>query len=184
MLESLRELYAEDPVAGSMAGGMIGGVIVAGLVFALIFYVLMVIASWKIFEKAGEKPWKSLIPVYNVYILYKIVGMKNWFWYILGASLVFSIIYSANGVETTDYFYNSVDFSKLPTIVIVALIIDAVFTLFVQGLYSARTAKVFGKSTGFAVALFFFPNICWLILGFGSAKYNKKVALGTGSTKK
>jgi hypothetical protein len=36
---------------------------------------------WKIFEKAGEAGWKSIIPIYNVYIMYKIVGMKNWFWY-------------------------------------------------------------------------------------------------------
>lgn len=110
--------------------------------------------------------------------------MKDWFWYVLGASLVFSIIYSANGVDTTDYFYNGVDFGKLPVIVIIALMLDMAFTLFVQGLYSAKTAKAFGKGTGFAVALFFFPNICWLILGFGSAKYNKKVALGTSSKEK
>jgi hypothetical protein len=43
---------------------------------------------WKIFEKAGEAGWKSIIPIYNVYIMYKIVGMKNWFWYILIVAFV------------------------------------------------------------------------------------------------
>lgn len=34
---------------------------------------------WKIFEKAGEKGWKALIPVYNYYIWLKIVK-RPWWW--------------------------------------------------------------------------------------------------------
>ena len=79
MLDSLRELYAEDPSAASVAGGIIGGALVAVIVCALVFYALMVIASWKIFEKAGEAGWKSIIPIYNVYILFKIVRINKSF---------------------------------------------------------------------------------------------------------
>ena len=43
---------------------------------SFIFGVLVIIGLWKIFTKAGEKGWKSLIPIYNVYILFKISGRK------------------------------------------------------------------------------------------------------------
>jgi hypothetical protein len=33
---------------------------------------------WKIFEKAGEKGWKSIIPIYNIYIFFKIVNIPPW----------------------------------------------------------------------------------------------------------
>ena len=43
------------------------------VVCLLVVYVLLVIADWKIFSKAGEEGWKSLIPIYNMYILFKII---------------------------------------------------------------------------------------------------------------
>ena len=38
------------------------------------FYVLIIVAQWKIFVKAGQEGWKALIPIYNVVVLYKIIG--------------------------------------------------------------------------------------------------------------
>ena len=35
-------------------------------------YIIFMIAAWNIFEKAGEAGWKAIIPIWNVYILYKI----------------------------------------------------------------------------------------------------------------
>ena len=44
---------------------------------------LIIIATiaglWKIFEKAGEKGWKALVPVYNYYIWLKILK-RPWWW--------------------------------------------------------------------------------------------------------
>lgn len=42
--------------------------IMAYALFAFIFYILQVIAYWKIFTKAGEEGWKSIIPIYNGYV--------------------------------------------------------------------------------------------------------------------
>jgi len=49
-----------------------------GLVFAL----LVIVALWKIFSKAGEEGWKSIIPIYNTIVLLKIVG-RPWWWLLL-----------------------------------------------------------------------------------------------------
>ena len=54
----------------AFAGGVLGGMLATATVIALIYYILLVVAGWKIFEKAGEKGWKSLIPIYNTYIFY------------------------------------------------------------------------------------------------------------------
>ena len=44
--------------------------------------ILMIAACWKIFTKAGQPGWASIIPIYNWYIICKIVGRPGW-WVIL-----------------------------------------------------------------------------------------------------
>ncbi len=51
------------------------------VVYCLIF-LIVIIAWWKVFEKARQPGWKALIPFYNFYILLKIVGKPGW-WLIL-----------------------------------------------------------------------------------------------------
>jgi hypothetical protein len=52
------------------------------IVIALAWYLLVVVGWWKIFEKAGEQGWKAIIPIYNVFVMLKIVGRPAW-WIIL-----------------------------------------------------------------------------------------------------
>ena len=51
-----------------------------------IFYLAIIVAViagwWKIFTKAGEAGWKSIIPIYNFIVILKIVG-RDWWWVIL-----------------------------------------------------------------------------------------------------
>lgn len=42
------------------------------IIVLLILLILLVVAYWKMFTKAGVAGWKSLIPLYNVYIAFKI----------------------------------------------------------------------------------------------------------------
>jgi signal peptidase I len=51
------------------------------MILTLLFFILSTIGLWGIFEKAGEKGWKILIPFYNWYIWLKIVKKPLW-WYI------------------------------------------------------------------------------------------------------
>lgn len=52
-------------------------------IISLAWYVLTVIALWKMFEKAGEAGWKSIIPAYNSYIMYKLSWGNGWFFLLL-----------------------------------------------------------------------------------------------------
>ena len=51
-------------------------------IIGLAFLVLMLASLWRVFTKAGEKGWASLIPFYNTYVLLRIVGRPGW-WLIL-----------------------------------------------------------------------------------------------------
>jgi hypothetical protein len=48
----------------------------------LIAVIVGIISMWKVFEKAGQPGWASLIPIYNLYILLKIGGKPGW-WIIM-----------------------------------------------------------------------------------------------------
>lgn len=157
----------------AVAGGVLGGMFAFALTIGLIYYIFLVIAGWKIFEKAGEKGWKALIPLYNTYIYYKIVGMKNWFWALFVVSFVVSLITSLMGQDTQA---QSMDLSTTAGIVSFILSIAmCVFALAVSIMYSIRTSKAFGHGGAFAVGLFFLQGIFLLVLGFGKSKYDKKV---------
>lgn len=82
MLKPLLLLLQHDYETGSdggMMGAILGGSL--GLVyFALI--VLMIIAWWKIFTKAGKPGWAAIVPIYNIIVLCEIVGRPVW-WVIL-----------------------------------------------------------------------------------------------------
>jgi hypothetical protein len=54
--------------------------------------VFLVIASvWRLFAKAGESGWKSLVPIYNAVVLLKLVGRPGW-WLLLMLVPVVNII--------------------------------------------------------------------------------------------
>ncbi len=44
---------------------------------SLIFVIFILIGQWRVFEKAGESGWKSLIPIYNLCKLLDISG-RSW----------------------------------------------------------------------------------------------------------
>src|SRR4029450_5663072 len=52
------------------------------MIFGLLIALLLIVAMWKVFTKAGQPGWASIIPIYNIYIWGKIVGRPAW-WRIL-----------------------------------------------------------------------------------------------------
>ena len=48
------------------------------IIFDLAIIVLLIVALWKIFEKAGKPGWAVLIPFYNFVVLLEIVKKPIW----------------------------------------------------------------------------------------------------------
>lgn len=56
--------------------------VIIALIVALAFAVFMIIAMWKVYEKAGKPGWAAIIPIYNMIVLLEIVGKPKW-WILL-----------------------------------------------------------------------------------------------------
>ena len=135
--------------------------ILAGLavyvVISLVWYIIMVIANWRIFTKAGEAGWKSIIPFLNTYVLFKIAWNIKMFWIMLGTFVAGSVCTAIVGEQGG-----------------VLAIIGAVFSLAscVVGIIVVhKLSKSFGHGIGFTLGLLFLSPIFTLILGLGSSEY-------------
>ena len=67
---------SSSSVSDGDALAIIGGIFMALMIPIIILVVLAVVAMWKIFTKCGEEGWKSIIPIYNMVVLLKIVGIN------------------------------------------------------------------------------------------------------------
>ena len=79
--------YGYDPTSAFLSTPMI--------ILSLIVAAISIVSMWKLFMKADEPGWASIIPFYNMYILFKITwgsGIKFLFLLIPFANIVFAII--------------------------------------------------------------------------------------------
>lgn len=139
-----------------MYGLLFAGAITAGVVLAVvIFYVLVAVAQWRIFSKAGEAGWKGLIPIYNTYVQYKLTWKTNMFWALLVVELLAAVIQNTS--------------SSVLLSLIGGVLSIAGFVIIVIGQH--KLSKAFGHGVGFTLGLIFLSPIFLLILGFGSSQY-------------
>ena len=124
----------------------------------IIIGLFMLIGCFKIFEKANEKGWKSLIPVYNIYLLYKIFWKIKYFIVLLIISFVCII--------PTCFIYSQELFELLIFIVMLNLLYHYI-------ILSIRISRSFGKNIFWSLGIIFFPYIFIIILGFNKSKYIK-----------
>ena len=89
------------------------------LMIAFAWWILQIIANWRIFIKAGEDGWKSIIPIYGDYISYKIAWQPAYFWLTLVLGIVSSCLQGT--LETNDSLMISM------SIVLIKIILAIIF---------------------------------------------------------
>ncbi|MBQ3309556.1 hypothetical protein IJG78_02665 [Candidatus Saccharibacteria bacterium] len=156
------------------AGGIVGGMMTLFIIFGIAIAVFGIIAGWKIFQKAGQPGWKVLIPIYNLYIAFKIVGMNFWGWFVALFGTYLLMCLTGNMGMVTDANGQVVELS-MNAWGWIFFCAYAILSIAVDIIYSIRLAKAFKKGAGFVVGLILLPYIFSLVLGFGSAKYDKKI---------
>lgn len=57
---------------------ILGGMLLVIYLVIMINTILSIIAMWKIYTKAGKPGWASIIPIYNIVVLFEIVGLEWW----------------------------------------------------------------------------------------------------------
>jgi hypothetical protein len=75
-------------------GGEMGFI---GFIIWLAIVVFIILSFWKLFTKAGQPGWASIIPIYNLYILL-LIGKKPAWWIIMFiipfVNIIFAILLS------------------------------------------------------------------------------------------
>ena len=151
------------------AGGVLGAILATAGIFIIAIYILLIIAWWKLFTKAGEAGWKSIIPIYNIYVFCKIIGINFWI-YCLAIPVVLSVLY-------TVIVGNASDFNQLTTLGVIITFVYVGYYIFLDIYTAIKLGNAFKKGAGFKVGLVLLPNIFLLILAFGASKYAGKKAV-------
>lgn len=143
-----------------------------GLLFVAVIYLgliaLMITSMWKIYAKANQPGWASIIPVYNLIVFFRVIQRPKWWLFIylggilayMGIALFSFILVMENGIKPT---YLGIILS-IGTIIILALSIISIMD-------THRLSKAFGNGVGFTLGLLFLPIIFIPILAFGDARY-------------
>ena len=132
----------------------------------LIALFMTIVAEWKLFKKIGEKPWKSLIPYYNFYILYKHIWSKKPFWIYLVTTVSFEILEGASKYLSQ----NKPDSMWMTLLILIALPFGIASTV-CNILYVFRLSEAFGRGKGIAIGLWLLYPIFISILAFGKFQY-------------
>lgn len=129
-------------------GALIG---VPVLLLCLAIIIVMIVAFWRVFKKAGYPGWAALIPFYNAWVYYEVCGMSGaWVFANLGCALLANILPS-------DMWF----------IILVAYCFNIALSL-----YSGfRLGRMFGKGTSFCVFSAIFTGIAALILAFDNSEW-------------
>lgn len=136
--------YTTTNVTGDEKGAVAAMLAFMASMFIIIIplVIFAIVCMWKVFEKAGVEGWKSIIPVYNGWVMAEIAGKPGW-WGIVGLGGIIPFL----GI-----------FASIAAMVLYVLI-------------AIELAKSFGKEPVFALVLIFLNIIGFAILAFGSAKY-------------
>lgn len=148
---------------------------------SLAWSVLPVIGMWLVFEKAGEKGWKAVIPFYNVYIMLKLADKKKYWGMYLAGTIIYLvaagivIFYLMWFMVALIMAFGAVDLGweqmgQLgPFALVSALVCLAGYVLmWIPTIHGyAGICKKMGQGIGMVIGLIFLGPIFWMILGAG-----------------
>ena len=135
------------------------------LFLAVIIWLFHTMALWRIFTKSGEAGWKSLIPVYSHYILFKIAGKQA----IFSAALILATASAFLNMLSNFFKDDESRFIVLTIWGVIIILCIILARIYVD--YSYSLSKAFGHGIAFALGLIFLEPLFMLILGFGRSQY-------------
>ena len=81
MLSQLAEVtynYNYDYATKSTDAGISAAFLLIIFLIFLPLIIFSIVCAWKVFVKAGEAGWKSIVPVYNTWIMAELAGKPGW----------------------------------------------------------------------------------------------------------
>lgn len=84
------------------------------IVLSIIVAIVFVVGMWKMFVKAREAGWASIIPIYNIYVLFKITWGSGIKFLLLLIPIVNIFIYIKTQIKLAKAFGKGVGFIAGP----------------------------------------------------------------------
>ena len=143
------------------------------IIIWILVHIFLVICLRKIFKKAWRKWWQSLIPIRNIFVLFKIIGKRFWFLFIILPAIliillmIFRLLMFFDMANSSVTIFNSIWSSIITLIYPITIILSLILII----LSCFRLAKKFWKSGWFWVWILFLTPIFLWILAFGKAEY-------------
>ena len=116
------------------------------ILIILVFCIFYILGRWKLFKKAGKNGWEAIIPFYNDWIYVEIAGLNSWWFFVVIATSVFSIISFSSDENLFNGFASSISLIGL-------------FTC------NYNISKKLNRDTTFAVLMTIFPLIMIPLIG-------------------
>ena len=126
---------------------LLGEMLYTVILLVVAYFVLKIVANWKIFEKAGQPGWASIVPFYSNYIEFNLYWGNGWLFLI---PVVLSLL---SGIPLLGNLF-----------LVVALIIGAITNY--------KKAVAFGEGIGFTIGLCLLNPVFNMILAFGHYEYH------------
>ena len=82
-------------------------------IVVLLLTIISIVSFWKMFEKAGDKGWKSIVPFYNTYTLFKVGGYNGWMFLLLLIPIVNIVILLLLALRIAERFGKSTLFAVI-----------------------------------------------------------------------
>ena len=148
-VETIESLLGTNSEAILSILAFLGGFILVVFLIILAILILLIIATCKMYIKAGKKGWQAIIPYYNSWVLTEIAGLNWWWFFVVVASGIVGIVFgnSIPGLKTVAYLA----------------------TLFGTFNCNYNIAKKLHKDTAFAVLMTIFPVIMIPIVAFSKS---------------
>lgn len=83
-------MYDEQIASGLIAG--LGAFLGIFILIIIAICVLMIVASVKVYKKAGKEGWEAIVPFYSTWVLCEIAGLQWWFFLLISATAIFNIL--------------------------------------------------------------------------------------------
>lgn len=143
--------------------------------------VFTVIGMWLVFQKAGDKGWKAIIPFYNMYTMFNLGERKKyWLPYLIGsivylvsmtaiiAYFIWALLALVLALGAVDGGLNALE-SCLPLISVAGIAAIAGYgVMMIAAIHGySGICKKMGQGAGMVVGLVFLAPIFWMILGAG-----------------
>ena len=131
-------------------------------------FALSLIGKFFIFEKMGMPGWKSLIPIYSDYLLFRELIRAGYFWGYIASALLAG---SCSALVTIGVVSGVMEF-----LFIITAVAACTVTIAIQIKLAHSLSKSFGHGIGYTFGLVFIEPIMLMILGLGNNRYARAAA--------